>query len=167
MEWTHRWFTPTPSGNPWRYYIVDVVPGDTLIINGTGGNASRIWGVLDSSNVLLSVSPASISLVNYEMVAPADASKIIINDNSGSTSYIIKKESLQGQISGVAKTLNDKVEDLDFAVQAGERYIDLTPTALIITGYANTSGKFISIGSSVTYGFDYVPVVSGKTYRIK
>lgn len=74
----------------YRYAIVDCVENDLFTINGLGGTNPRLWGFIDSNNVLLSVALPDLNVSNNLMlIAPKNASKLIINDsNSGRKSYI-------------------------------------------------------------------------------
>lgn len=70
--------TPTTKAS-WGYAIVDVVPGERFIITTTGGNNSRAYGVVDSSNELLVVSNADVTLTDFNLTIPNNGAKLIIN----------------------------------------------------------------------------------------
>lgn len=61
------------------YAIVDCVEGDNFTINGVGTSAGRAWAFIDSSNKILTVADASVTLENVTVVAPENANKCILN----------------------------------------------------------------------------------------
>jgi hypothetical protein len=68
--------------------------GDKVQISGKGVNNSRLWAFLDADDKLLSNSVASLTLFDYELTAPANTAKVVINSNvSGfsGTKVIISK----------------------------------------------------------------------------
>ena len=73
----------------WSHSIVNCAEGDTFIINADGGQRPRAWGFLDSNNHVLSVADASTVVEGLQLTAPTNAVKLIINDISGATSYIV------------------------------------------------------------------------------
>ena len=69
------------------YAIVDCSEGDIFTINAYGGSAPRAYGFLDSSDNVIEVAPSTVTLTDYVVVAPSTAVKLVINDNTESTSY--------------------------------------------------------------------------------
>lgn len=80
----------TPIGsNGFRYAIVPCQVGDTFLINATGSGSPRVWAFIDSNNVLLSKdNTANHTVENLVLTAPANSANLIINDKSGSKSYV-------------------------------------------------------------------------------
>lgn len=80
----------TPIGsNGFRYAIVQCEEGDKFVINATGGTSPKVWAFINSENVLLSRDTQNDHTVsNLELIAPSNSAYLIINDNSGSISYI-------------------------------------------------------------------------------
>ena len=64
----------------YRYAIVDCKEGDNFTISGRGGTNPRLWGFLDSNNVLLSVSGEGKIEDGLILTAPKNATKLIVND---------------------------------------------------------------------------------------
>lgn len=80
--------TPSSSSG-FKYAIVNCQSGDTFTINATGGNSPRTWCFCDSNNVILDRDgTANNTVTNLILTAPTNTAKLIINDNSGSTSYV-------------------------------------------------------------------------------
>lgn len=81
---------PVYTGDTQAGYGVGIescVQGDKFVVSGTGGGSTRLWGFINSSGEILSVSDAAITESNLELIAPEDAAFIIIHDNSGQKSY--------------------------------------------------------------------------------
>ena len=64
----------------YRYAIVDCKEGDNFTISGRGGSNPRLWGFIDSNNVLLSVSGEGKIEDGLILTAPKNATKLIVND---------------------------------------------------------------------------------------
>ena len=64
----------------YRYAIVDCKEGDNFTISGKGGSNPRLWGFIDSNNVLLSVSGEGKIEDGLILTAPKNATKLIVND---------------------------------------------------------------------------------------
>ncbi len=71
----------------YAYAVVDCVEGDAFTISGTGGGSPRLWCFIDSSGNSLAVSDISATASGLVLIAPQNAAKLIINDNSGSESF--------------------------------------------------------------------------------
>ena len=78
---------PVTSTGIYSYSIVNCFPGDIFTINATGGNAPRAYAFIDDNNHVIEKASASSTYQNFTIIAPLGAVKLIINDNSGSTSY--------------------------------------------------------------------------------
>lgn len=72
--------SPQHSSN-YRYLVSDCTPGDVFTINGKGGGDPRLWGFLHNTGLVLSTSSAGLTGNNLQVTAPANAVKIVINDN--------------------------------------------------------------------------------------
>lgn len=78
----------TPSSvDGWYYAIVDCEESDTFLISGHCGNNPRLFAFLDSNNKLLEKSTNSVTETNLLLIAPKNASKLILNTNDLKTSY--------------------------------------------------------------------------------
>ena len=73
----------------YRYAIVDCKEGDIFTISGKGGTNPRLWGFIDSNNILLSVSGEGKTEEGLLLIAPKNATKLIVNDaKTDKVSYI-------------------------------------------------------------------------------
>lgn len=88
---------PTQSSG-FSYAIEDCTEGDAFTINGTGGSGPRLWCFIDSSGNALTKSNASETLQNGTIIAPANASKLVINF-SGNGSFALKGYALNNAVS--------------------------------------------------------------------
>lgn len=89
--------TPIPSSTGFAYAIVNCSEGDVFTINGQGGSTPRLWCFIDAANNVLSVSDENVTRENLLLLTPTNASKLIINDNSGQQSYkgvLLRKRSI-------------------------------------------------------------------------
>lgn len=113
--------TPT-SLNTYRYAIVDCSENDMFIINGTGGSNPRLWGFIDSNNVLLSVSDTVKTEQNLLLIAPKKASKLIINDlKTGGINY--DGVNLEKTLANVAT--DAKKNESYFQIKLEETYAEI------------------------------------------
>ena len=80
---------PALTGNSFGYNVgrMPCAAGDVFTINGHGGSTTRLWGFVDSSGNILSVSPAYTRKSGFIVQAPTGAAWIITNDNDGVNSY--------------------------------------------------------------------------------
>lgn len=76
----------TSSG--WRYAVVSCSEGDVFYISGTGGASPRLWAFADSSKNIISKASEGAFASDMQIVAPENASYLIINDNSSANSFI-------------------------------------------------------------------------------
>lgn len=67
--------------------IMDCSEGDVFIINGHGGNFERAFCCIDDAGNVLSKSGSSVTLSNFFFIAPRNAAKLIVHDNTNSRSY--------------------------------------------------------------------------------
>lgn len=74
--------TTPVSSNVFNNIIVPCNKGDKFTITGTGGNASRLWGVTDTNFKLLRVENADFARTNLEVPITADG-YFIANVNTG------------------------------------------------------------------------------------
>ncbi|MCT3099314.1 phage baseplate upper protein [Lactococcus lactis] len=55
------------------------VEGDVFLINASGGSNARAWAFLDAENKVIALSKSGLTINNKHLVAPAKATKLIIN----------------------------------------------------------------------------------------
>lgn len=78
----------TPEVVPaYSHAIISCDEGDAFTVSGTGGENPRLWGFLDAKNVLLSVADANATENNLVLIAPKNASKLVINNSTNKTSW--------------------------------------------------------------------------------
>lgn len=76
------------TSNGFKYAIVSCQANDAFTINVTGGNAPRAWAFVDSQDKLITKALNGVTETNKILIAPPNAAKLILNDSSGSTSYV-------------------------------------------------------------------------------
>ena len=104
------------STNSFGYLILECSEDDRFLISGSGGNNPRIWGFLDSNNVLLSIAPSSTGYKNLTTVltAPKSAQKLVLNLNVSQECKIqfddasINKQILNSQEETLEEALSGK-----------------------------------------------------------
>lgn len=103
----------TPRTEPgWFYGIVDCVAGDQFVINGKGGVVPRLWGFLDRNNILLSVADIQITADRLRLTAPANASKLVINNDYDSPSYAWQN-AVTSRVDSLASSLASRISVLE------------------------------------------------------
>ena len=97
--------TPT-SGGGWQCRVIDCAEGYIFYVRGKGGSNPLLWAFIDSENKLVSKSAQSVDAQNYiKIVAPANSSKLIVNDSN--TSYFSVEKSDSATKQGQEKTIQD------------------------------------------------------------
>lgn len=66
-----------------RCAVIDCNPGDSFIINGTGGQTPRLWCFIRADGGIMGVANADETRENYMITAPANSAKLIINNKGG------------------------------------------------------------------------------------
>lgn len=117
----------TASSNGWAYAIADCKEGDVFIISGLGGGSPRLWCFIDANGTVLSNAKADEERVEFIRVAPKNASKLIVNDKSGSISY--KGYSINSRISANKNGISKYYEEIIVASSGSSVYA--TPTHLL------------------------------------
>lgn len=80
--------TPQTSSG-FKYAIVPCSAGDKFTINATGGGSPRVWCFVKSNYEVISVDPTNNHTVSgLVLTAPTNSAYLILNDKSGSRSYI-------------------------------------------------------------------------------
>ena len=104
--------TPEPTAN-YRYALVPCKAGDIFLIAGIGGYNPRLWGFIDSSNILLEVAAAGLNSQGVTKTAPTNAAYLIINDNN-SNRNCYRKNTLESDVS----TLEKRTDDIETSLVA-------------------------------------------------
>ena len=80
--------TPIASTVGRMYAVVNCTAGDKFVINAYSNSAqARAWCFIDSTNTALSMADELVTITDTEITAPANASKLIINDMNSGMSY--------------------------------------------------------------------------------
>lgn len=107
--------TPQTAAN---YYcvVLNCAPGDIFKITGTGGWTPRLWAFVDFENKLISVADNGATATDLMLTAPANAAKLILNNQNNNQSYHLGYESYiteyyptSGDVLGVSITNNTSV----------------------------------------------------------
>jgi hypothetical protein len=108
------------------YAVIDCSAGDKFIITATGGNKSRVWGFIDGNNAILTVSDANATVENFEITAPTNAVKLILNAYRNSDMYAYKVgNNLAYRINTLEKGgLTDEVKEAILACFRNVPWID-------------------------------------------
>lgn len=80
------------TSSNYKYAIVECNADDEFIVNGVGGSSPRLWCFIDSENNVLENSSDSFRAESYNIKAPTNASKLIVNINKSSSTnpFLIK-----------------------------------------------------------------------------
>lgn len=129
------------SSSGFKYAIIDCTAGDKFTINATGGASPRVWAFVDSNNVMLSRDSVTNHTVDdLVLEAPANSAKLIINDKSGSTSFI-------GQLITVRIEREVTETQTELAdIEEGVDYIQLP----LESGYIETNVATINVNTVVS-----------------
>jgi len=148
--------------------IIDVKKNDKFVITGKGGARPRLYGFVDSDNVILYISSERPSTQNLSITAPEDG-KLILNSIGGIIPKVIK---LQGNKTDVESDLKSRVDKTEAEVLAisKQNYVE---------SYPFTEGLAIpipAVGSPVVYtdtvavaapaGHLVIDVLAGEKYLL-
>lgn len=152
------------SNNAFSYAIVNCTEGDIITLNAVGWTTGRLWVFLDSNNVVLSVSNASVTADGLAIIAPQDAAKCVINSYTQNLGVCYAGASIDYKIS----KNDDKIEFIDKSINkiiVNTDAIDVTNWA---QGYINSQGgvssdnKYVTSNNLFTFEDDvYITVAEG------
>ena len=146
--------SPSATSGTWKYYKYPVTAGDIVVVNGTGGSSARLWGFVDNNDKLLDAASGAVTGTNLILVAPANAAYVVINDNSGSVSYYMPKDSAFFDIRELG------AEKIDVAL--GKNLFDANSTDFVAGKYFNSSGA-IAVGEPYAIS-DYIAIEESTNY---
>lgn len=118
-----------PTANPdFNYIIHPCAPGDTVIVNGTGGGSPRLWAFVDAEYKMIIRADESVSASDLRLVAPPSSALVIINDKSGSTSFYESIDSHNSRLISLKeelyeRTMYDNYEILIPSLQKQSGYV--------------------------------------------
>lgn len=140
--------TPVTDVANAKYAIVDCAEGDIFTINGIGASGYRLWGFVDSSNILLSKAESGATANNLILTAPEDAEKLILNSFTDVQSY--KGKIIQLQLDNIKTTIKDtmavhEIEYSDIMLYQGISLSDSVGTVISIAPSHTTFPNKFSI----------------------
>lgn len=147
----------------YRYAIIDCSINKNFTISGTGGNNPRLWGFLDSNNILISCSDALKTETSLKLIAPSNATKLIINDlKTGKISYqgldVITK--IQEIDQSIINT-NNNIEYI--SIDKANEGIDQISNIVDVLGIDFFKGKTTTVTMPNKYSaWSFVGVTNGK-----
>ena len=142
--------------------VIDCIPGDIFIVNNHyGGGSARAWAFIDSNNKVLSISGVG-EILNQKIVAPANAAKVVFNNNQNGTGNWLKyyygyANQLDPQYLKTYAT-KEYVENAIAGVQ--ENVVDL----IMFMGQSNMAGRGVT-NAQHTEGFPTIIENAGYEYR--
>lgn len=142
--------SPITTTADFRYLIVDCSEKDIFTVTATGGSSPRAWAFLDSSGNVLSKADSNASVTGLILTAPANATKLVINDSS-----------LLGSVYGgelIGESVERLVDDVDELQEKFVKYTEIDLNTHIYNAYINTSNKW---SSSTTAKCSLQPIPSG------
>ena len=91
-----------------HYSVTSCSEGDVFVINGTGGNAPRLWCFIDASGNVLSVSDANATASNTIIHAPKDTAKLVVNSTTNGLCYKLSRIEDKTNKEFIASTLQSE-----------------------------------------------------------
>lgn len=159
--------SPKSNANS-KYAVIPCSPGDVFSITTRGGTTGRAYGFLDSNGVILSVSPASTTYEKLKLIAPDNASTLVVNGYNF-TPIIWKNELLVDLVTKVYNDINLDVVPIPFEIindkgiyadgsERASNYYDCT-NFIDVRAYTKVFIKRIGVtASSSDYGIAYYDV---------
>ena len=138
---------PTPVTSPsgtYRYAILDTSEGDVWILNAKGGTSPRTWCFVDAEYNVLAVSGVSFNAVDFKVIAPTGATKIIVNDGQSTVTSSYRLNPTTDTVDRLASYVDDGTV--------------LTPTYTVEVGGLSASGEENSNGSAPYKRTGYIKV---------
>ena len=137
--------------------VVPCIQGDVFIVTAEGVGNYRSYAFIDSNGARKAYAGSGATLNRERLVAPPYSEYLIINDSSGSVSYI--GETVDEQLN-VVKQLKANVAKKT----AGKNLFDAYSENIVDGYYVGTNGGFIANASYCVS--DYISVTAGNTYSI-
>lgn len=154
----------------WRCAIVDCSEGDSFVLNLKGGNSPRAWCFVDSDSKALSVATNGVVASGLFITAPANASKLILNDNNrgAKASYKHPIKEVYNRIEKDEGHLSDLQDQTDFVFNGISLPVSSTGVKYqkfaILSGHVytveNRSNQICAVYTGNTTSGDTVQTVS-------
>ena len=98
--------SPVSGTTEYSYSIINCEEGDYFTVSAIGGNASRAWAFIDSSNKLLNKAENGANLTDNVLIAPKDSNKLVLNNiSSTKIFYAYKGIGIDKQIDNINNTI--------------------------------------------------------------
>lgn len=154
------------ESSTYSYMRIPVSEGDWVIVNGVGGGAPRLWGFIDSNEIILAVAAYGATGNNLKLIAPANTAEVIINTSDTSVpSYFVKKGSAQGQIGTLSELATTAKDNLVNAVNELNE-LTLTDSVAYAGGTTVGTSTIPDPSSNALYASLKIPVKSGEKYVV-
>ena len=144
------------NGGDFKIAIEPCSEGDVFTISGTGGENALLWAFVDDSLNVLSRSPSRASSYNEILVAPLNATHLIMHDKTGAKSFV-------GRHLNMPDVVNI------FNKQLGVTFAKKTPNELetLLTASDVNIGDKISYDFVATAGTGYIDILNQTGERIE
>lgn len=160
FEWNDKCYIPlntdpvnlTPVTNQGlECAIIDCAPGEKFVITASGGNSSRPWGFVNSSNHILDVADANTQVNELEKTAPANSVKLIVNNFLSN----------DGRVYKIGDSIINRVVRLENSVSILEPTSGNNDIGKVLTVKSVTDGKVSE------YEFKNMTSMAGLTEDVK
>ena len=159
--------SPQTSAN-FAYKVVDVSEGDKITLNGTGGNAGRLWAFVNSSNALISNASTNVTASNLVLTAPANAAKLVLNMTAASIGANYVGMSVDSRIAGNVDATLSVSGKAAGAKEVGDGFKQSEELFTNVVFYGEnvfiTGGVFDGNNTAVTYAGDGVYSIGTSDY---
>ena len=156
------------------YKIIDVSEGDKITLNGTGGNAGRLWCFVDSDNVLISKAETNVIAENLILTAPTGATKLILNMNHATIGANYIGDNTKSYADNAVKVVHVQLSGLSQLVAGGGEWTisgmivnvpDGYTPALTVIKTVNSSNNAMLVRSCVAANTQTGYVVTGYVHN--
>lgn len=129
-------FSVIDDNNNSAYIVIDCVPDDIYTISGRSGNANyRLWSFCTSDGTILTQADSNITLDNVEIVAPATATKLLVNVTVTTSYFLYKGQSLGEKLEKLADDIGDLSDDINENTEKiDENSAEINVVKSILTG---------------------------------
>ena len=103
--------SPSPIDNNWNCFMIEVNSGGYVIINGNGGNVSRLWAILDADYTIIAVADSNLSLTNFALSIPSNAKYVVVNSSTTEKCYYVADNTIEQNAEETKSITNSKVEN--------------------------------------------------------
>lgn len=137
--------------------VVPCIQGDVFIVTAEGVGNYRSYAFIDSNGARKEYAASGVTLDRKRLVAPPYSAYLIINDSSGSVSYI--GETVDEQLNVVKQLKANAIKKT-----AGKNLFDAYSENIVDGYYVGADGGLIAKASYCVS--DYISVTAGSSYAI-